>query len=113
MNERQKFSSNDGRLGDNILHFARTLRAAGMRVGPAAAMDAVRAVQAAGIGNREDFYWTLHCVLVTRHEDHAVFDEAFKLFWRPRDLVDKMLQMFSPMADPRDKQEEERRAGLE
>ncbi len=106
----QRILADDGRLGDNILHFARTLRAAGMRVGPAAALDAVRAVQAAGIGDREDFYWTLHCVLVMRHEDHAVFDEAFRLFWRPRDLVEKMLQMFSPMADPRDKAEEERRA---
>ncbi|MEC9343428.1 MAG: VWA domain-containing protein [Pseudomonadota bacterium] len=99
----------DGRLAENILHFARTLRVAGIRVGPAAAMDAVRAVQAAGIGDREDFYWTLHCVLVTRREDHAVFDEAFRLFWRPRDLVEKMLQMFSPMAT-RLQEEEARRA---
>jgi len=101
----------DGRLADNILHFARALRAAGMRVGPAAVVDAVRAVEVAGIGGREDFYWTLHCVFVSRHEDHVVFDEAFRLFWRPRELVEKMISMFSPMADPRDKAREERRAG--
>lgn len=101
----------DGRLAENILYFARTLRAAGMRVGPAAVVEAVRAVEAAGIGDREDFYWTLHCVLVTRHEDHAVFDEAFRLFWRPRELVEKMLQMFSPMASPAERPAEERRAG--
>ncbi len=89
-----------GRLSDNILYFARTLRDAGMRVGPANAVDAVKAVQVAGIGSRADFYWTLHCVLVTRHEDHVIFDEAFKLFWRSRDLVEKMIAMFSPIANP-------------
>lgn len=98
-----------GRLAENILHFARTLRGAGMRVGPAAVVDAVRAVEASGISGRDDFYWTLHCVLVTRREDHAVFDEAFRLFWRSRELVEKMLQMFSPRART-EPAEEERRA---
>lgn len=59
----------DGRLADNIVHFARTLRKAGMRVGPAAVKDAIEAVLAAGIGSRDDFYWTLHSVLVNRRED--------------------------------------------
>ena len=36
------------------------LREAGLRVGPAAVIDAIEAVQAAGIGSRDDFYWTLH-----------------------------------------------------
>ena len=87
-----------GRLADNIVHFARALRKAGMRVGPATVRDAIEAVQAAGIGSRDDFYWTLHSVLVSRHEDHALFDEAFRLFWRSRDLVEKMIAMFSPVA---------------
>ncbi len=95
----------DGRLADNIIYFARTLRKAGMRVGPAAVVDAIDAVLAAGIGNRDDFYWTLHAVLVTRHEDHAVFDEAFRLFWKSRELIEKMLAMFSPVApDHREKE---------
>ena len=99
-----------GRLPDNILYFARTLRGAGMRVGPASVVDAVRAVSVAGITDRDDFYWILHSVFVNRHEDHAVFDEAFRLFWRPRELVEKMLQMFSPIAMDRQR-EEEKRAG--
>jgi uncharacterized protein len=62
-------------------------------------------VLAAGIGTRDDFYWTLHCVLVTRREDHATFDEAFRLFWRSRELIEKMLAMFSPVApDTRERQ---------
>ena len=90
-----------GRLPENILYFARTLRDAGLRVGPSSVVEAVQAVKAAGIGDREDLYWTLHCVFVTRKEDHPVFHQAFELFWRSRDLVEKMIAMFSPMADPR------------
>jgi uncharacterized protein with von Willebrand factor type A (vWA) domain len=95
----------EGKLAENILYFARALRDAGLRVGPASVVDAVNAVGAAGIGSRDDLYWTLHCVFVTRKEDHPVFDEAFKLFWRSRDLVEKMIAMFSPVADPRSEPE--------
>ena len=95
----------EGRIADNIVYFARALRKAGMRVGPASVKDAIEAVLAAGIGSREDFYWTLHAVLVSRHEDHAVFDEAFRLFWKSRELIEKMLAMFSPVAlDQRERQ---------
>jgi uncharacterized protein with von Willebrand factor type A (vWA) domain len=95
----------EGRIADNIVYFARTLRKAGMRVGPAAVKDTIEAVLAAGIGSRDDFYWTLHAVLVTRHEDHATFDEAFRLFWKSHELIEKMLVMFSPVApDNRERQ---------
>lgn len=95
----------DGRIADNIVYFGRTLRKAGMRVGPASVKDAIEAVLVAGIGSRDDFYWTLHAVLVSRHEDHAIFDEAFRLFWKSRELIEKLLAMFSPVApDVREKQ---------
>ena len=88
----------DGRIADNIVYFARALRKAGMRVGPASVRDAIDAVLAAGIGGRDDFYWTLHAVFVKRREDHATFDEAFRLFWKSRELIEKMIAMFSPVA---------------
>ena len=50
------------------MHFARTLRAAGLPVGPGRVLDAIRAVEAVGIGNREDFYWALHATLVNRRD---------------------------------------------
>ncbi|MDF1607482.1 VWA domain-containing protein [Hoeflea sp. YIM 152468] len=87
-----------GRVADNIVYFARVLRKAGLKVGPATVRDAVEAVQIAGIGSREEFYWVLHSVFVKRREDHEVFDQAFRLFWRTRDLVEKMIAMFSPVA---------------
>jgi len=91
-------SGDPGKLPDNIAFFARTLRKAGMKVGPASSRDAVEAVTVAGIGSREEFYWVLHSVFVKRREDHVVFDQAFRLFWRSRDLVEKMIAMFSPVA---------------
>ena len=100
----------EGRLADNIVYFARTLRKAGLKVGPATVNDAIEAVLAGGIGSRDDFYWTLHAVLVTRHEDTVIFDEAFRLFWRSRELVEKMLAMFSPKA-PDTREREKKRAG--
>jgi len=103
-------ANSDGKLPDNILYFARTLRAAGMKVGPASVVACVRAVQQGGISDRDDFYWTLHCVLVSRKEDHEVFDQAFRLFWRSRELVEKMLQMFSPQVRSDDAREKPKAA---
>ena len=100
----------EGKFSKNILFFARALRDAGLRVGPASVVDAVKAVKAAGIGSRDDLYWTLHCAFVTRKEDHPVFDEAFKLFWRSRDLMEKIIEIFSPVANP-DKPPEKQKAG--
>ena len=100
----------NGKLADNIVYFARALRKAGLRVGPGSVADAVSAVLAAGISSREDFYWTLHAVLVNRHEDHAVFDSAFHMFWKSRGLVEKLLAMLSPVA-PATKEKEKPAAG--
>jgi len=55
-----------GMLANNIVHFARTLRTAGLRVGPGQVLRAVEAVEAAGLQKRDDFYWTLHSVFVNR-----------------------------------------------
>ena len=88
----------NGRLAENILYFARALRAAGIPVGPGAVLDALEAVQAAGVGTREDFYWTLHAVFVKRHEHSVLFDQAFRIFFRRRGYIDQMLAMLLPQA---------------
>lgn len=90
-----------GKLADNIVYFARTLRNAGLPVGPAAVVDAIRAVETCGIGDRDDFYWTLHAIFVNKREHRPVFDEAFRVFWRSRGLVEKLIALFSPTAPPR------------
>jgi hypothetical protein len=55
-----------GRLVENLMFFARTLRAAGLPIGPGRVAEALRAVEAVGISRRDDFYWTLHSVFVNR-----------------------------------------------
>jgi uncharacterized protein with von Willebrand factor type A (vWA) domain len=80
-----------GRLAENILYFARALRAAGIPLGPGAVLDALAAVQAAGVGTRIDFYWTLHAVFVKRHEHTILFDQAFRIFFRKRGYLERLL----------------------
>ena len=46
----------EGRLAENVMHFARVLRAAGLPIGPDRVLDAVRAVEVAGVERRDDFY---------------------------------------------------------
>jgi uncharacterized protein with von Willebrand factor type A (vWA) domain len=85
-----------GRLAENILYFARALRAAGIPLGPRSVLDALEAVRAAGVGTKEDFYWTLHAVFVKRHEHSVLFDQAFKIFFRKRGYLDRLIAMMSP-----------------
>src|SRR5437763_6926058 len=87
-----------GRLAQNIVYFARALRAAGIPVGPGSVLDALEAVMAAGVGTRDDFYWTLHAVFVKRHEHSVLYDQAFRMFFRKRAYLDKLLAMLSPRA---------------
>src|SRR5271163_2969939 len=86
----------NGRLAENIVYFARALRAAGIPVGPGAVLDALEAVKAAGVGTRDDFYWTLHAVFVKRHEHSILFDQAFRIFFRRRGFIDQVLAMMLP-----------------
>jgi uncharacterized protein len=87
-----------GRLAENILYFARALRAAGIPVGPGAVIDALEAVKAAGVGERQDFYWTLHAVFVKKHEHSVLFDQAFRIFFRKRGYLEQMMAMMMPQA---------------
>src|SRR6185312_15387530 len=85
-----------GRLVANIMYFARTLRAAGLPVGPGKVLAAVEAVRAVGITDRQDFYWALHAVLVNRRDQRELFDQAFHIFWRNPRLLEKMLSLVLP-----------------
>ncbi|MBV1705501.1 MAG: VWA domain-containing protein, partial [Hyphomicrobiales bacterium] len=93
-----------GALAQNIVHFARALREAGLPVGPGAALDAVAAVEAARIGAREDFRAALRATLVKKREQAPVFERAFELYWRRKGFVEKMLAALSPQATPKEQQ---------
>jgi uncharacterized protein with von Willebrand factor type A (vWA) domain len=86
----------EGRLAENIVYFARALRAAGMPVGPGAILDALEALNVARVGARDDFYWTLHAVFVKRHEHTILFDQAFRIFFRKRGYIEKLIASMIP-----------------
>jgi uncharacterized protein len=85
-----------GRLALNIMHFGRTLRGAGLPVGPGHVLRAMEAVRTVGVGRRDDFYWALFSVFVARREHQALFDQAFHIFWKDPKLLDRLMQLLLP-----------------
>ena len=90
--------SGGGRLPENIMHFARVLRSAGLPVGPGQVIRAIEAADAVGIGTRDDFYWTLHAVFVNRRDQRDIFDQAFHVFWRNPKLLERLMSVILPTA---------------
>ncbi|WP_319547054.1 VWA domain-containing protein [Ruegeria conchae] len=84
------------KLAQNITHFARALRKAGLPIGTGRVVDAIRAVQAAGFTEKRDFYWTLHACFVNRPEHRTVFAQVFRLYWRDPRYLEHMMSMMLP-----------------
>jgi uncharacterized protein with von Willebrand factor type A (vWA) domain len=82
-----------GKLAENIMHFARVLREAGIPVGPGSVLDALDAAMAGPLQRREDFYWMLHAVFVKRREQREVFDQAFHVFWKKPKMLQQLMQL--------------------
>ena len=89
-------ASEDGRLAENVAHFVRALRRAGLPVGPGHVLRAVGALRTIDIMDRDEFYWALHTSLITRQDQREVFDQAFHMFWRSPDYLERMMSMFLP-----------------
>jgi len=85
-----------GKLAENVMHFARVLRAAGLPIGPDRVVDALRALQTAGIERREDFYWTLAAVFLSKREQQELFDQAFHIFWRDPKMLERIMSLLLP-----------------
>ncbi len=90
-----------GKLAENVLHFVRVLRGAGIPVGPAKVVDALAAVEAVGLRERTDFRAALCAVLVSRHEHLPLFEQAFDLFWRDPKILEKIMASLLPKAHGR------------
>jgi len=74
--------SNVGRLPHNVAGFVRMLRRAGLPVGPGHTIRAVQALDRIDLTDKQQFYWALHGTLVSKPEQRAIFQSAFRLFWR-------------------------------
>jgi uncharacterized protein with von Willebrand factor type A (vWA) domain len=101
-------------LPENVVHFTRLLRAAGLRIGPDRAIDAVRALEITGATshflNRSDWYWTMSAVLLSREEQRPIFDQAFNIFWRDPKLAERMMSLMLPKAHGRAPKPEEQQS---
>jgi uncharacterized protein len=82
-----------GKLAENIMHFARILREAGLPVGPSAVLDALDAAQAGAMRERQDFYWTLHSIFVKKREHRELFEQAFHVFWKKPKMLEQLMQL--------------------
>jgi uncharacterized protein with von Willebrand factor type A (vWA) domain len=85
--------SASGKLAVNIMHFARVLRGAGLPVGPASVIDALDAALSGSLRSRDEFYWTLHAILVKRREHKEIFDQAFHVFWKKPKMLEQLMQL--------------------
>jgi uncharacterized protein with von Willebrand factor type A (vWA) domain len=83
-------------MDQNIAHFVRVLRRAGLRIGPAATLDCIEASRTIDIGNRVEFYHALASCCMKNPEDRLVFDQAFQMFWRNPRLMEKMRDLLLP-----------------
>ena len=88
--------SGTGKLAENVLHFARLLRAAGLPVGTDRALLALQALQVAGVPSRAELHDVLQSCLISRVEHRLLFEQAFHVFWRDPDLLAEALRMLLP-----------------
>jgi uncharacterized protein len=90
-----------GLLADNVLHFSRVLRAAGIPLGTDRPLLALAALQNTQLASREEFHATLRCCLIDRKEHLPLFDQAFAAYWRDPDLLGRLLRLRLPQITPR------------
>ncbi|SFS13440.1 vWA domain-containing protein [Yoonia litorea] len=86
----------DPKLAQNITHFGRALRRAGLPVGPGRIVDAINAIAAVGFTSKRDFYWTLHACFVSKPEERLIFGQVFRLYWRDPQYLEHMMAMMLP-----------------
>ena len=77
----------------SITTFSRRARERGLDATPATSIEAVRAVAAVDLGDRDDVYFALRAVFATRHQDFALFDAVFDEWWDA--------QALGPSGEPR------------
>ena len=84
------------RIADNVLLFCRTLRTAGLPIGPGQVIEAGAAILATGVERRDDFYYALRAVLVKDPSQRRVFDQAFHIWFRNPRLLERMMGLLLP-----------------
>ena len=97
-------------LAENVVHFARILRSAGIAVGPDRVLAGLEAIEAVGLGRRSDVHAALSSVMLERHEQQALFDDAFAAFWRDPKLLEQFMAQLLPKISGRGERERAQRS---
>src|SRR5260221_11328852 len=77
------------RLLYRLTEFGRILWEVGIDVGPRKTLDLAETLDYVDITSKEDFYNTLKCSLLGKHEQEPVFNQMFLYYWYMRDRQDK------------------------
>jgi uncharacterized protein len=88
-------------IAENIVHFARVLRTAGMPIGPDRVLAAMAAIEHVGLNRRDDVHAALSAVMLDRHEQQTLFDAAFDAFWRDPKLLEQLMYLLLPKVSGR------------
>jgi len=96
-------------LAENIVHFSRVLRTAGLQVGPDRVLAGIAAVEAVGFDRREDIRAALSAVMLDRHEQQVIFDQVFDAFWRDPKLLERLMYLMLPKISGRGDQVQRQR----
>lgn len=77
------------RLLYRLTEFGRLLWEVGINVGPRRMLDLAQTLDYIDITNKEDFYNTLKCCLLAKHEQEPIFDQMFRYYWFIRNKQQK------------------------
>ncbi|GAC1382324.1 MAG: VWA domain-containing protein [Ktedonobacteraceae bacterium] len=77
------------RLLYRLTEFGRLLWEVGINIGPRQMLDLAETLNYIDVTNKEDFYNTLKCSLLARHEQETVFNQLFLYYWYVRDRENK------------------------
>ncbi len=72
-----------------LTEFGRILWEVGINVGPRQMLDLSETIRYIDVTNKEDFYNTLKCCLLSRHEQEPIFDQMFGYYWFIRENMNK------------------------
>jgi len=89
-------ASSDSRLAKNLMLFCRTLRKAGLAIGPGQVVEAAQAIVRVGVTRRDDFRIALRAVLVNEPSQFRVFDQAFHIYFRNPRLLERLMGLLLP-----------------
>src|SRR5438445_1418461 len=69
------------RLLYRLTEFGRILWEVGIDVGPGRMLDLAETLDYVDITSKEDFYNTLRCSLLAKHEQEPLFNQLFLYYW--------------------------------